>query len=181
MSFARSGSLSKTSSCSSLRTIRSKSSRLEVSNEKHTPDLPKRTQELFRVTHCLPADGVLRADFWHHVLQRHQGNGALQLSIPDDGPAAADERERNDHPPAARLRFDHHTVPDTDDYHASDCRGEAQRHYRAADDLSREGYRDHHRQMAGRDAALPMCARNVDDQRGDAVYLGQARYQAAAG
>src|SRR5688572_26473136 len=83
----------------------------ETSSEKHTPDLPKRIEELFRVAHRVSADGVLRADLRVRLLHGHPGHDPLQHAGADDGPAADHERQRADHSPAAGLRIDHRSVP----------------------------------------------------------------------
>ena len=61
---APSGSAWKTSSCNSPRPSRktqtAAKARRRQASEEHTPHLQERTQELFRLAHRLPADGVLR-------------------------------------------------------------------------------------------------------------------------
>src|ERR1035437_9156101 len=70
-----------------------KPNKKETRSEKHTPHLPQRNQELFRIAHRLSADGVFRPDLRIRLLHRHAGFRPLQLPVPDDGPAATHERE----------------------------------------------------------------------------------------
>ena len=153
----------------------------ELRSEKHPAHLPEGTQELLRVSHRLPADGVFRTDLRVRLLYRHPRHGPLQLSGTDVGPAGNHERQRTDHPPllgfastVALFLIPMITMRTV-------RRREKPRHHRAAADLARHRYRDHPRQVAGRHAALPVRAGYVDHQHGDAVCLGQARSEAGAG
>ena len=87
------------------RSRKGKTEKRESRSEQHSPHLQERTQELFRVADRLSVDGVLRADLRVRLLHRDPRHGPLQLPGPDDGPAAADERQRADHPAAAGFRL----------------------------------------------------------------------------
>src|SRR5215472_4663596 len=101
---------SKISSCNlrAIRKLRSQSPNLRnrprSSNEKRTPHREQGTQELLRFAHRLSLDGGVRSYLRLHVLCRNARHDPHEPASPNDGPVAADERKRSDHPAAVGLR-----------------------------------------------------------------------------
>src|SRR5262249_33072357 len=106
---------------------------------------------------------------------------ALHFPRPADGRRTHSQCERADYKAASRFRGNFVLVSDTDDYHATVCRGKAQRHDRASSDFPCRRPRDCPREMARRLAAVPVHTRSVCAQHRDAVFVGKARLEARGG
>src|SRR5690606_11855171 len=122
---------------------------------------PPGVARLLRLSHRLRAARPVRADLRLDVLQLP---AILRRAEPADdavrhGRRAAAERQRDDDPPAAAPDGRRRAVLPADAHDAVVCRGEAQRHHRAAADLPAHRLGDRARQVPGRPVALRRDAR----------------------
>ena len=147
-SCARWASAWKTSSCNSPAPKRRRRSRRRKSAEARRRQAMKNVllicQKEFKsyfaspIAYLLMAFFALIFGFGFYTATRDMVRFGMQS--PDDGPAAAHERQRSGHPAAAGFRQHHRAVPHPHDHHAADRRREANRHHRAADDLAGQRY-----------------------------------------